>query len=176
MRIKERSIMNRTLETAIFAGGCFWGMEYYFEKCKGVSKTSVGYTGGHISNPTYEDICTGTTGHAEAVKVIFSPELIDYQFLVNYFFRLHDPTTLNRQKNDTGPQYRSAIFYLSQKQKKVALEEKNQFDKYGGFENPAVTEIVAASTFFEAEENQQSYLEKNPLGYNCHSLREDYKK
>lgn len=176
MRINQRSTMNRTMETALFAGGCFWGIEHYFKMCKGVSKTCVGYTGGHISNPTYEDICTGTTGHAEAVKVIFSPEFINYQFLVNYFFRLHDPTTLNRQKNDTGTQYRSAIFYFSQEQKKIALEEKNQFDKYGGFKNPAVTEIVPATTFFEAEDNHQNYLEKNPLGYNCHSLREDYKK
>ena len=168
--------MNRTLETALFAGGCFWGMEHYFKLCKGVSETKVGYTGGHISTPTYESISTGTTGHAETVKVIFDPEIIDYQFLVNYFFRLHDPTTLNQQKNDRGPQYRSAIFYLSKEQKKIALKEKEEFNESGEFKNPAVTEIIPATTFFEAEEYHQHYLEKNPLGYNCHALRSDYKK
>ncbi|MDC0254783.1 peptide-methionine (S)-S-oxide reductase MsrA [Bacteriovoracales bacterium] len=168
--------MSEKFEEAIFAGGCFWGMEYTFKKLKGVHSTKVGYIGGQTPSPTYESICRGDTEHAEAIKITFDPKIVSYSFLLNIFFRLHDPTTLNKQKNDVGTQYRSAIFYFSEDQKKAAYQEKEEFDQKGGFEHQAVTEITKAPTFFEAENYHQDYLNKNPLGYNCHFLREDYKK
>ena len=168
--------MSEKEEKAIFAGGCFWGMENAFNKLKGIRSTQVGYIGGHTPDPHYESICKGHTGHAEAIQIIFDPNIIHYHTLLNYFFRLHDPTTLNRQKNDKGTQYRSAIFYFTEEQKEAAQREKESFNQSAGFENPAVTEITKATTFFVAENDHQSYLDKNPLGYNCHFLREDYKK
>jgi len=159
-------------ETAILAGGCFWGMEEILRKIPGVIKTTVGYSGGNTANPTYEDICTGRTGHAEAIQVEFDSARLSYEALLDYFFRMHDPTTLNRQHNDVGTQYRSAIFYTGEAQKQTAERVKAMRDKSGRFSRPITTEITAATTFYSAEEYHQKYLAKNPGGYTCHVLRD----
>ena len=161
-----------THETAILAGGCFWGMEETIRQLPGVIKTTVGYTGGNFNNPTYEDVCSGTTGHAEAVQIIFDPAKISYEHLLDDFFRMHDPTTLNRQGLDAGVQYRSAIFYTSEAQKQTAEQVKTRWDKSGKFSRPITTEITAASTFYPAEEYHQKYFMKNGGGAFCHILRD----
>lgn len=158
-------------EIATLAAGCFWGVEHILKEINGVLETTVGYTGGSSKNPTYEDICRGNTGHAEAVEVVFDPSKISYEEILDYFFRLHDPTTKNRQGNDVGTQYRSAIFYHSEEQKQISLKAKEALNKSGKWERPVVTEIVPASTFYSAEEYHQDYLQKNPGGYHCHYLR-----
>src|SRR6266566_835228 len=158
--------------TAILAGGCFWGMEEIIRKIPGVIKTTVGYSGGKTADPTYEEVCTGGTGHAEAIQVEFDSARLSYQTLLDYFFRMHDPTTLNRQHNDVGTQYRSAIFYTSEAQKKSAESVKARWDKSGKFKRPITTEITPASKFYSAEEYHQKYLVKNPGGYTCHVLRD----
>jgi peptide methionine sulfoxide reductase msrA/msrB len=159
-------------ETAILAGGCFWGMEEIIRKIPGVIKTTVGYSGGTTANPTYEEVCTGTTGHAESIQVEFDSTQLSYEKLLDYFFRMHDPTTLNRQHNDVGTQYRSAIFYASETQKQTAQRVKEQWEKSGKFSRPITTEITAASKFYPAEEYHQKYLVKHPGGYTCHVLRD----
>ncbi len=161
-----------TTETAILAGGCFWGMEEIIRKIPGVTKTTVGYTGGSTPDPTYELVCTGGTGHAEAVQIEFDPSKLSYEKLLDYFYRMHDPTTLNRQHNDVGTQYRSAIFYTSDAQKQTAERVKEQWDKSGKFKRPITTAIVAATKFYSAEDYHQKYLVKNPGGYTCHVLRD----
>ncbi len=158
-------------ETAIVAGGCFWGMQEIIRKIPGVISSTVGYTGGTIPNPTYEMVCSHTTGQAEAVKVSFDPGVLSYNEFLHFFFRMHDPTTLNRQENDIGNQYRSAIFYTSEEQKQTALKVKEEVDKSGKWKKPVVTEITKATTFYPAEEYHQDYLQKNPSGYMCHYLR-----
>ncbi len=157
-------------ETAVFAGGCFWGMEEILRRVPGVLQTTVGYTGGTTPNPTYKQVCTGQTGHAEAIEIVFDPAKISYEKLVGVFFRMHDPTTLNRQHNDAGTQYRSAVFYLDDRQRETAEAVKAKVDKSGRWKRPIVTEITAVSTFFPAEAYHQNYLIKNPGGYNCHIL------
>jgi len=158
---------------AILAGGCFWGMEEILRKVPGILGTEVGYTGGKTNRPGYEDVHTGTTGHAEAVRIVFDPARISYEELLEkWFFRMHDPTTLNRQGNDLGTQYRSAIFVTSDEQRRVAEAVKRRVDASGKWERPIVTEIVQAGPFTPAEEYHQDYLEKNPGGYTCHYLRE----
>jgi peptide methionine sulfoxide reductase msrA/msrB len=159
-------------ETAILAGGCFWGMEEIIRKIPGVLKTTVGYSGGTTANPTYEEVCTGGTGHAESIQVEFDSARLSYEHLLDYFFRMHDPTTLNRQHNDVGTQYRSAIFYTSDAQKKTAETVKERWDKSGKFPRPVTTEITAAGKFYPAEDYHQKYLLKNPGGYTCHVLRD----
>ena len=159
-------------ETAILAGGCFWGMEEIIRKIPGVTKTTVGYSGGTTTNPTYEEVSTGGTGHAESIQVEFDSTRLSYEELLNYFFRMHDPTTLNRQHNDIGTQYRSAIFYTSESQKKTAQAVKVRWDKSGKFTRPITTEITAAGKFYSAEEYHQKYLVKHPGGYTCHVLRD----
>jgi len=159
-------------ETAILAGGCFWGMEEIIRKIPGVIKTTVGYSGGTSADPTYEEVCTGGTGHAESIQVEFDSARLSYEELLDYFFRMHDPTTLNRQHNDVGSQYRSAIFYTSDVQKQTAERVKAQWDKSGKFDRPVVTEITAARKFYPAEEYHQDYLVKHPGGYTCHVLRD----
>ena len=161
-----------THETAILAGGCFWGMEEIIRKIPGVLKTTVGYSGGKTANPTYEQVCTGATGHAEAIEVEFDPSKLSYEELLNYFFRMHDPTTLNRQHNDVGTQYRSAIFYTSEAQKKTAESVKAKWDKSAKFNKPITTEVAAAGKFYSAEDYHQKYLVKHPGGYTCHVLRD----
>jgi len=159
-------------ETAILAGGCFWGMEEILRKIPGVLATTVGYSGGTTAHPTYEQVCTGTTGHAESIQVVFDPTRLTYEGLLDYFFRMHDPTTLNRQHNDVGTQYRSAIFYHGAAQKQTAERVKARWDKSGKFDRPITTEITAAKAFYSAEEYHQKYLVKHPGGYTCHVLRD----
>jgi peptide methionine sulfoxide reductase msrA/msrB len=159
-------------ETAILAGGCFWGMEEILRKIPGVIETTVGYSGGTVAKPTYQQVCTGRTGHAEAIRIVFDPAKLSYEALLGYFFRMHDPTTLNRQHNDVGTQYRSAIFYSSEEQKQTAERVKAQVDKSGKWKRPIVTEITKATEFYPAEEYHQKYLVKNPGGYTCHVLRD----
>ena len=162
-----------TRETAVLAGGCFWGMEELLRKIPGVLETEVGYTGGKTAKPTYDDVHDGTTGHAEAVRVVFDPSKLSYaDLLEKWFFRMHDPTTKNRQGNDVGSQYRSAIFVTSQAQRKVAEEVKARAAKSGRWKNPIVTEIVEAGTWTSAESYHQDYLQKNPGGYTCHFMRD----
>jgi len=161
-----------THETAILAGGCFWGMEEIIRNIPGVTRTTVGYIGGRVVNPLYEQVCSGTTHHAEAVSVVFDASKLSYEQLLGYFFRMHDPTTLNRQHNDIGTQYRSAIFYTTEEQKQTAAKVKAAIDQSGKWDNPVVTEIAEAKDFYPAEGYHQDYLQKNPGGYNCHYLRD----
>lgn len=159
-------------QTAILAGGCFWGMEEILRKIPGVISTEVGYTGGKNPNPTYEQVCTGLTGHAEAVEIVFDPATLPYDKLLEFFFRMHDPTTPNRQHNDIGTQYRSAIFYTSDEQKETAERVIKELMAARRFKRPIVTQVTKASPFYAAEGYHQDYLVKNPGGYNCHVLRD----
>lgn len=158
-------------EKATLAAGCFWGVEEFFRKIPGVYETGVGYTGGTKVNPTYAEVCTGKTGHAEAVEVLFDSKKVSYEKILDLFFKMHDPTTLNRQGNDVGTQYRSAIFYHSPEQKKIAEAFKAKVEKSKAWSDRIVTEIVAAGPFYEAEEEHQKYLLRNPKGYDNHYLR-----
>jgi peptide-methionine (S)-S-oxide reductase len=151
------------LETATFAAGCFWGVEDTFMKKKGVKATSVGYTGGNFSNPTYEDVCTDKTGHAEAIQLRFDPREVSYEELLDLFWSIHDPTTKNRQGPDIGSQYRSTIFYHTAEQEKIAKKSKQDLDD-SKFQNKIVTEIVPATTFYPAENYHQKYYQKNGEG------------
>lgn len=160
------------METAILAGGCFWGVEEILRQIDGITETEVGYTGGKTSSPTYEMVKTGTTGHAEAIKITFDPQKISYEEILEYFFRLHDPTQLNRQQNDIGTQYRSAIFFLNLPQKESAKKIKEQINSSGKWAKEVVTEIVPFEKWYSAEDYHQDYLQKNPGGYNCHYLRD----
>ncbi|MGA0040732.1 MAG: peptide-methionine (S)-S-oxide reductase MsrA, partial [Pirellulales bacterium] len=138
-------------EVAVFAGGCFWGMENILRDIPGVLSTEVGYTGGKLPNPTYQQVCTGLTGHAEAVEITFNPDVVSYETLIDYFFRMHDPTTLNRQHNDIGTQYRSAIFYTSEEQKEIAEKAIAFLTEQKKFARPIVTKVTEASVFYPAE-------------------------
>jgi peptide methionine sulfoxide reductase msrA/msrB len=160
-----------SLETATLAGGCFWGMEDLIRKQPGVVKTVVGYTGGSTANPVYEQVHTGATGHAEAVEIEFDPARTTYEAILEFFFHVHDPTTPNRQGNDIGSQYRSAIFYHSPEQKAVAEKVKARMNGSGPWAGKVATEIVPAGPFWKAEEYHQDYLVKNPGGYTCHYYR-----
>jgi methionine-S-sulfoxide reductase len=159
-------------QIATLAAGCFWGVEELFIKLDGVVKTEVGYTGGKTPNPIYSQVKTGSTGHAEAIQIEYNPKIITYDKILEYFFRLHDPTTKNRQGNDIGTQYRSAIFYHSQEQKLIAEQIKEKVNASGKWKNPIATEITSFENFYSAEEYHQKYLEKNPGGYTCHYLRD----
>jgi peptide-methionine (S)-S-oxide reductase len=152
---------------AIFAAGCFWGVEEAFRQLKGVTSTTVGYTGGTMKDPSYKDVCTGTTAHAEAVEVEFDPKQISYDQLLSVFWQSHDPTTLNRQGPDYGTQYRSAIFYEDAEQEAVARRSKAELEKSGLFKRPIVTEIKPASEFYRAEDYHQQYFEKRGIK-SCH--------
>ena len=163
-----------TGEKAILAGGCFWGMEELFRKLPGVQATRAGYSGGQFSNPTYEDMKTGTTNHAETIEVVFDPAHISYRQLLEFFFRIHDPSTKNRQGNDRGTQYRSAIFYLNDEQKKIAEETIAAINNSGKWPGRVVTEVIGAGTFYEAEAYHQKYLKQRPDGYTCHYIRPDW--
>ena len=148
---------------ATFAAGCFWHVEELFSNVKGVTSTAVGYTGGHLENPTYEDVCTDKTGHAEAVLVEYDPNQVSYDDLLKLFWENHDPTTPNRQGPDIGTQYRSAIFFHSSEQEKIAKESKEKLQNSNLFDKEIVTEIIPAKTFFRAEEYHQQYFKKNNL-------------
>ena len=166
---------DRNMETSILGGGCFWCTEAVFERVEGVKEVISGYAGGDILNPTYEQICTGTTGHAEVIKIIYEPSVIPYEKILQIFAECHDPTTLNRQGADVGTQYRSTIMYLSESQEKAAkLWKQSLFNKY---EDPVVTEIVPAPKFYKAEEYHQDYYTKNPnQGYCSVVIRPKLKK
>ncbi len=158
------------LQTATFAAGCFWGVESLFKQVKGVVETTVGYTGADYPNPTYSQVCTGITGHAEAVQVLYDSKVVSYEELLSLFWRMHDPTTPNRQGPDMGTQYRSAIFYHNEEQRKAAERSKEDFDRSGVYINKSTTQIVPARAFYAAEEYHQDYFEKQDDGA-CHVLR-----
>ena len=169
---QKRDDRNSSQEVALLAGGCFWGVEELLRKLPGVTSTEVGYTGGGVANPTYDLMTTGKTGHAEAVRVVFDPRVLSYADLLRYFFRLHDPTTPNRQGNDRGTQYRSAIFFSTPEQKSIAEEVMREVTASGKWSAPLSTELTKASEWYRAEEYHQDYLQKNPNGYTCHYLRD----
>ncbi len=155
------------MEKATFGAGCFWGIEMEFRKVKGVTATAVGYLGGTMQNPTYENVCSGKTGHAEVVEVEYDPAQVSYEELLQIFWENHNPTTLNRQGPDIGTQYRSAIFFHDAEQEAAARESKEELQASGRFRQPIVTEITPASTFYKAEDYHQQYLEKRGLA-SCH--------
>lgn len=159
-------------DVALLAGGCFWGMEELLRKLPGVLETSVGYTGGELESPTYEDVKTGRSGHAESVRVVFDPNALTYERLLAYFFSIHDPTTPNRQGNDIGTQYRSAIFVVDAEQRRVAEAMIERVAASGDWKAPVATQVIEASVFHPAESYHQDYLQKNPGGYTCHYPRQ----
>jgi len=164
---------NKKQQKAIIAGGCFWGMEDLFAKLEGVTDVVNGYTGGNIPNPTYEIITLGISNHAEAIEITFDASKISYDEIIRFFFKIHDPTTLNKQGNDVGTQYRSAIFYLNEEQKKIAENLIAKADKSGVFASKIVTTLEKFDKFYKAEEYHQDYLIKNPGGYSCHAIRKN---
>jgi methionine-S-sulfoxide reductase len=172
---ESRSAVAGTQQTeiAVLAAGCFWGVEEILRAVPGVIDTDVGYTGGFVENPTYEDTHDSKSGHAEAIRVMFDPTVLSYEELLEqWFFKLHDPTTLNRQGNDIGTQYRSAIFPQTPEQKSVAERVKARVDASGKWKRPITTSIEPASTWYSAESYHQDYLRKHPGGYSCHFMRE----
>jgi peptide-methionine (S)-S-oxide reductase len=162
--------MNPSRETATLAGGCFWCLEAVFQPLKGVDRVVSGYTGGVVGRPTYEDVCTGTTGHAEAVQVTFDPSVLSYRELLELFFAFHDPTTLNRQGPDAGTQYRSAIFYHNPEQERIARELIAEFEREDVFPDPIVTEVVPLREWHSAEEYHQEYFSRNPDRMYCQAV------
>jgi len=156
-------------ETATLAGGCFWGVEELVRKLPGVTDTTVGYAGGTLDKPLYEDVKTGRTGHAESLQIVFDPSKITFDEILDFFFRLHDPTTANRQGNDIGTQYRSAIFYHDDSQREAAVRAIQRAQPK--WPRPIVTEVVPFTNFYEAEDYHQDYLQRKPNGYTCHYLR-----
>jgi methionine-S-sulfoxide reductase len=162
------------MEIAILAGGCFWGMEDLMRKIPGVQKTRVGYTGGHLKNPTYKDVCTKTTGHAEAIEILFDPSRVSYRRLLECFFQIHDPTTIDRQGNDIGDSYRSHIFTTSSEQREEAFKMISDIESSKKWPGRIVTKVTPAEEFWEAESYHQDYLVKNPNGYTCHFPRADW--
>ena len=168
----EHDIQNENSEIAYLASGCFWGAEELFRHLDGVIDTQVGYMGGTKSNPSYEDVKTGSSGHAETLKIIFDPQKISYEELLLFFFKMHDPTTLDQQGNDIGTQYRSHIFYTSPSQQQGAEKVMRRVNDSGAFAKPLVTKLDKAPDFTDAEDYHQDYLQKNPNGYSCHFIRE----
>lgn len=156
-------------ETATLAGGCFWGVEELVRKLPGVVDTTVGYAGGKLDNPQYEDVKTGRSGHAESLQIVFDPAKITFDEILDFFFRLHDPTSANRQGNDIGTQYRSAIFYHDETQRDAAERAKQRAQPK--WPRPIVTEVVPFTNFYPAEDFHQDYLQRHPHGYTCHYLR-----
>lgn len=170
MEKKSKSRLSKGLaglEVATFAAGCFWGVEEIFRKLKGVKETAVGYTGGHTKNPTYQQVCTDVTGHAEAVQLKYDPTEVSYEELLSVFWNMHNPTLLNRQGPDFGSQYRSAIFFHNSEQEVLAQKSKKKLASSGKFSRPIVTEIVPAVEFYKAEDYHQKYLMKNNQN-SCH--------
>ncbi|GAB3042777.1 peptide-methionine (S)-S-oxide reductase MsrA [Parafrigoribacterium mesophilum] len=163
--------MTDRTETAILAGGCFWGAQHLLRQRPGVISTRVGYSGGETPNATYRN----HGNHAESVEIVFDPDQISYRDVLEFFFQIHDPSTMNRQGNDLGPSYRSAIFYTNDEQKHVAEETIADVDASGLWPGKVVTEVTAAGPFWEAEDEHQDYLEKYPNGYNCHYVRPGWK-
>jgi len=166
--------MSETTERALLAGGCFWGMQDLIRRRPGVLSTRVGYSGGTLENPTYEQVKTGQTGHAESIEIVFDPSVTSYREMLELFFQIHDPTTVDRQGNDIGTQYRSAIFYLDESQKAVAEDTIKDVDASGLWPGKVVTEVTPAGEFWNAEDFHQDYLERYPNGYTCHFPRPDW--
>ena len=164
-------VEQKLLKKATFGAGCFWGVEKIFSKIPGVVSTAVGYLGGTTKGPTYEEVCTNRTGHAEVVEVTYDPATVSYEELLTTFWEYHDPTTPNRQGPDVGSQYRSVIFFYDQDQKKVADHSKKVLEEAKIFNGPVVTQILPATEFYRAEEYHQKYLQKNPGGYCSHHLQ-----
>ncbi len=160
---------------AILAGGCFWGMQELFRALPGVTASRVGYTGGHLLNPTYHDTHDSKSGHAEALELTFDPERISFRQLLEFFFQVHDPSTLNRQGNDRGTQYRSAIFYQDDEQKRTAEDVINMVNASGKWPGPVATTLEPAAVFYPAEQEHQDYLQRNPRGYTCHWVRPEWR-
>lgn len=158
----------------ILAGGCFWGIQNYLRQISGVTKTAVGYAGGDISTATYDQVCTGTTNHAEAVQVIWDENIVNLDTILRVFFQIHDPTTKNRQGNDTGTQYRSAVFYKHPAHADIIHARIDKMTESGIWDMPIVTQVIPYTTFVPAESYHQDYLVKNPQGYNCHFPRPDW--
>ena len=174
---KDSNMLSKNLEKATFAGGCFWCMQHPFDELTGVVSTAVGYTGGQKGNPTYEEVCAGKTGHAEAIEIQYDSSQITYSKLLDIFWKNIDPTTLNRQFADVGTQYRTAIFYHNDEQKSLAEASKEEMDMSDIYDKPIVTEITKGSTFYKAEEYHQKYYEKCPVRYKLYksgSGREQY--
>lgn len=167
----EKVANSAKIESIVFGGGCFWGMEDILRKIPGVISTEVGYAGGQIDKPTYSLVSSGTTGHAEVVKVEFDATKVSFKELLDFFFRMHDPTTLNQQGNDKGTQYRSLILFNSEEQKAEVQKKIEEVNASKKWKNPVVTEVKSFTKFFPAEDYHQDYLVKNPEGYTCHFLR-----
>jgi len=165
----ESGVINNmdSLQVATFGSGCFWCTEAIFERVNGVVKVESGYSGGTVENPTYEEVCTGTTGHAEVTQITYDPSVISFDELLEIFWKTHDPTTLNKQGNDVGTQYRSVIFYHNEEQKELAEKYKSELDKSGAWDNPIVTEISPFNNFYPAEGYHQDYYENNPKQGYC---------
>ena len=162
------------MERAVFAGGCFWGMQDLIRRLPGVTETRVGYTGGKVPNATYAKIKRGDTGHAESIEIFFDPAKISYRQLVAFFFQIHDPSTPDRQGNDRGSSYRSEIFYLNAQQKEMAQQVISEVNASGRWPGPVVTRMSKAGDFWQAEPEHQNYLVRVPRGYTCHYLRPDW--
>ena len=158
---KKENQMNENLELATFGAGCFWCVEAIFQRIDGVEKVVSGYSGGQVKNPTYKEVCQGTTGHAEVCQLSYDPDVVSFDELLEVFWQTHDPTTLNKQGNDVGTQYRSAVFYHNKQQKQLAVEYKKKLDKSGAFNAPIVTEIVGYKTMYVAEDYHQNYFNEN---------------
>ncbi|WP_048135007.1 peptide-methionine (S)-S-oxide reductase MsrA [Methanolobus sp. WCC1] len=165
--LSQEELLGKGYEKATFAAGCFWGVEAVFRKVQGVEFTQVGYTGGNKENPTYKEVCMGNTGHAEAVELLFNSTIVPYEKLLELFWELHDPTSLNKQGPDVGTQYRSAIFYHNEDQKNKAIFSKNELELSNRFKNPVVTQILPAGPFYRAEEYHQQYFEKTGTQGGC---------
>jgi len=161
-----------TIETVYLAGGCYWGLEDLLSKIPGVIDTKVGFSGGHVKNVCYREVTTGTTGHVETVKVDFDTEILSFKDLLIFFFKIHDPTTLNQQGNDIGTQYRSAIFATTNEQILQAEDLIKKINVSGILKKKITTEVISFSSFYPAEENHQKYIQKYPDGYTCHYLRD----
>ena len=162
-------------ETAYLAGGCFWGMQDLIRRLPGVTSTQVGYTGGDLPNATYQHVRTGTTGHTEAIEVVFDPAAVSYRDILELFFQIHDPSTSDRQGNDRGTQYRSAIFWADDAQRETAVDTIADVEASGLWPGKVVTQVTQAGAFWPAEPEHQDYLERNPGGYTCHFVRPDWK-
>ena len=158
---------NPNLETATLAGGCFWCLEAVYDQLKGVEDVVSGYAGGHVVNPSYEQVCNANTGHAEVIQIKYDPSVVSYNDLLDVFFTIHDPTTLNRQGNDVGPQYRSAIFYHTPEQQAAANAKIAEYNGKGIWSNPIVTEVTPINHYYEAEDYHQEYFEKHPYQGYC---------
>jgi peptide-methionine (S)-S-oxide reductase len=165
--MNNQSVVNTELALATFGNGCFWCTEAIFQRLKGVSKVVSGYTGGKVKNPTYKEVCTGLTGHAEAIQITYDPKVISFEELLEVFWQTHDPTTLNRQGADVGTQYRSAIFYHTDEQKKLAETYKKKLTESGAFDDPIVTEITPISEYYPAENYHQNYYNLNGSAPYC---------